>query len=400
MDAFRTPVGLARRIRRLAPAIVVVAELLHGAPELGAQGRRPVTAERRRVVHDSVQRVLERALADSAFPGAYAVVGSSREIIARHGVGRIDWKSDAPTTTLHTLWDLASLTKVVGLTSAAMQLVDGRRLDLDSPVQRYLPAWTGPGKDRVTVRHLLTHTAGLPAFRLYYKEAASPAEARRLFFETPLDTTPGARTVYSDIGAWLLGQVVERITGTPLDRHLASRVFAPLGMRETMYNPPRTLRPRIAPTEVDPWRGRHLRGEVHDENAFALGGVSGHAGLFSSAHDMARFARAYLGGGQLEGVRVFRTATVSRFTRRAGTGSSRALGWDTATGSNSAGTKMSPSTFGHTGFTGTSLWIDPENDVFVLLLANRVNPSRANTKIGSVRVALADAVMGVLSPRS
>ena len=399
MDAFRSPVGPARCVNRIATAIAVVTVLLLGVPEARAQTRRPVTAERRRVVHDSIRRVLERALADSAFPGAYAVVGSSSEIIARHGVGRIDWKRDAPAPSLHTLWDIASLTKVVGLTSAVMQLVEGRRLDLDAPVQRYLPAWTGPGKDRVTVRHLLTHTAGLPAFRQYYKEAASPAEARRLFFETPLDTAPGARTVYSDIGAWLLGQVVERITGSSLDRYLAARVFAPLAMRETMYNPPRALRPRIAPTEIDPWRGRHLRGEVHDENAFALGGISGHAGLFSSASDLARFARAYLSGGQLDGARVFRSATISRFTRRADAGSSRALGWDTATGSNSAGTRMSPSAFGHTGYTGTSLWIDPANDVFVLLLSNRVNPSRENTKIGRVRVALADAVMGALGPR-
>jgi serine-type D-Ala-D-Ala carboxypeptidase len=379
-----------------------IAALLLAAASAHAQGpvRGPdgVTAAIRRTVHDSARMVLERALADSAFPGAYAVIGNSRGIIAEHGVGRIDWKESAPRPNAHTLWDLASLSKVVGMTSAIMQLVERNRVELDAPVQRYLPDWTGPGKERVTVRHLLTHTSGLPAFKQYYKEATTPAEARRLFFATPLDTAPGVRMVYSDIGAWLLGQIVERVSEQRLDRYLRANVFGPLRMTETRYRPPASLRARIAPTEIDPWRGRHLRGEVHDENAFALGGISAHAGLFSSAHDLARFARAYLNGGRLEGARVFAAATVARFTARAGgTADSRALGWDTPTGNNSAGHRMSARAFGHTGFTGTSLWMDPEHDVFVILLTNRVNPSRTNTKIGRVRVALADAVMGALA---
>jgi serine-type D-Ala-D-Ala carboxypeptidase len=385
-----------------APRWPAIAALLVGTVTASAQqpARNParVTAAARRAVHDSVRAVLDRAIADSAFPGAYAVVGDSRGVIAEHAVGHIDWKAGAPRPSARTLWDLASLSKVVGMTSAIMQLVERDRVDLDAPVQRYLPDWTGPGKERVTVRHLLTHTSGLPAFKQYYKEATTPSEARRLFFSTPLDTVPGVRMVYSDIGAWLLGQIVERVSEQRLDRYLRANVFGPLRMTETMYRPPASLRPRIAPTEIDPWRGRHLRGEVHDENAFALGGISAHAGIFSTGHDLARFARAYLNAGRLEGSRVFAAATVARFTARAGgAAGSRALGWDTPTGSNSAGHRMSARAFGHTGFTGTSLWMDPEHDVFVILLTNRVNPSRTNTKIGGVRLALADAVMGALA---
>ena len=208
--------------------------------------------------------------------------------------------------------------------------------------------------------------------------------------------------VYSDLGLIALGRIVERVTGEPLDRHLASRVFEPWGMRETMYNPPPALRDRIAPTEIDPWRQRHLRGEVHDENAFFLGGVAGHAGLFSSAHDLARFARMYLNHGTLDGVRVLDSARVAEFTAWQDSAfSNRGLGWQKRGPGAPSGRLASSASYGHTGFTGTSLWIDPVNDVFIILLTNRVNPTRMNTKIGGVRARLADAVMSVvLSPPS
>jgi CubicO group peptidase (beta-lactamase class C family) len=168
-------------------------------------------------------------------------------------------------------------------------------------------------------------------------------------------------------------------------------------MRETAWRPAASLRARIAPTEVDPWRQRHLRGEVHDENAFALGGISAHAGLFSSAADLSRLARMYLNHGRLDGVQVLDSATIARFTSRPDSPlSNRALGWEKPNGSNSAGRRMSAAAFGHTGFTGTSFWVDPANDVFVILLTNRVNPTRENRKIGGVRIAVADAVMGAL----
>jgi CubicO group peptidase (beta-lactamase class C family) len=208
---------------------------------------------------------------------------------------------------------------------------------------------------------------------------------------------PGARTLYSDLGIILLGDVIETVTGERIDAYLERVVFDPLGMHETMFRPPPELLPRIAPTEVDPWRGRHVRGEVHDENAFRLGGVAPHAGLFSSAHDLARFARMYLNHGVLDSVRVLDSATIALFTRAADRSfSTRALGWDTPDGRNSAGALMSERAFGHTGFTGTSIWIDPSADVFVLLLTNRVNPTRANMRIAAVRRAVADAALSVV----
>ena len=237
----------------------------------------------------------------------------------------------------------------------------------------------------------------MPSWRPLYKETETRAEALRLVLSTPLDTTPGARMVYSDLGAILLGQIVERVSGVPLERYVTRHILEPLGMRETMFRPSPELQPRIAPTEYDPWRQRHVRGEVHDENAFRLDGVSAHAGLFSTAADLTQIARMYLGGGMLNGTRVLDSATIVRFTKAENrTFSHRALGWETANGANSGGRHMSPRAFGHTGFTGTSIWIDPGRDVFVILLTNRVNPTRENRKIGGVRMALADAVMALV----
>lgn len=362
-------------------------------------------------LRDSVRQVLDRAVAGGAFPGALAVVGTRDRVLASYAAGRIDGAAGAPAPDDRTLWDLASLTKVIGTTSAMMQLVGTGKVSLDAPVQRYLPRWTGAGKERVTVRHLLTHSSGLPAFKQYFREVPNPGAASRdtmlaLIYATPLEAAPGARMVYSDFGAILLGEIVEKVSGQRLDAYLAQHVFAPLGMKDTRYLPVGVadasrarLVARAAPTEVDRWRGRHLRGEVHDENAYALGGVSGHAGLFSTAPDLTRFAQALLNRGRLGAARVFNPETVDLFTTRADPAfSSRALGWDTPTGTNSAGHLLSPRAFGHTGFTGTSLWVDPANGVFVLLLTNRVNPSRENTRIGDVRVALADAVIAALRP--
>lgn len=347
-------------------------------------------------VRDSVQTVLRRALADSAFPGAYAVIGSSHEIYASMGVGHLDW-APSPTPDENTMWDLASLTKVIGTTSAVIQLYAAHRIDLDAPVQRYLPELTGLHKELVTVRHLLTHSSGLPAWRPLYKEATSPEDALHLVYTTPLDTLPGVRMVYSDLGAILLGKIVERVSGEPLDRYLAEHVFWPLKMTSTMFRPPASLLPRIAPTERDPWRNRLVRGEVHDENAYFLGGVSGHAGLFSTGHDLARFAQMLLDHGALDGVRVLDSAAIDTFTTVQNAAlSNRALGWEVPSGTNSAGHKLSPRAFGHTGFTGTSIWVDPARDLFVILLTNRVDPTRANTRISGVRVALADAVVAAV----
>ena len=348
------------------------------------------------MLRDSVRALLERAHADSAFPGAFAVVGNRFGVMAQFGVGRLDWSASAQPDA-NTMWDMASLTKVVALTSAVMQLTEAGKVDLDAPVQRYVSEFRGRNKERVTVRHLLTHTSGLPNWRPLYKEAYTPDGARALTLASELDTLPDVRMSYSDLGAIILGVLVERVSGERLDDYVARHVFGPLGMTATRYRPPASLRPRIAPTEYDSWRQRKIHGEVHDENAFALGGVSGHAGLFSSGHDMTRFLRMYLNGGTLDGVRIFSPETIRRFTTvQDSTMSNRALGWETPNGTNSAGRLMRRPAFGHTGFTGTSIWVDPTRDVFVVLLTNRVNPTRQNLRSGGVRTALADVVIRVL----
>jgi CubicO group peptidase (beta-lactamase class C family) len=347
---------------------------------------------------DTLAQVLRQSVLDSAFPGAIAVVGRRAGIMAYAAAGRTDWDRSAPVPDMQTLWDLASLTKVVGMTSAMMQLVERGLVDLDAPVQRYLSAWSGPHKAGVTVRHLLTHTSGLPAFRRYDTLTTNADSIARMLFVEPLDTVAGARMVYSDIGAYLAGLIVERVSAQTLDRYLEERVFRPLDMRETMYRPPRELTTRIAPTEIDTIRGK-IHGSVHDPRAFYLGGVSAHAGLFGSAHDLARFARMYLNGGESDGARIFRPETIDQFTTRQV--ADRALGWQKPSGTNAAGHLMSERAFGHTGFTGTSIWMDPAQDIFVILLSNRVNPTSVNPRISGVRVTLADAVLSVVgAPRS
>ena len=347
-----------------------------------------------RSVADTMAKLLRQAAADGAFPGAYAIAGRKTGIIASVAVGRIDWDSSASMPNDSTLWDLASLTKVVGMTSAMMQLVERGAVDLDAPAQRYLPEWVGPSKARITVRHLLTHTSGLPAFRRYDTLTTNADSIVALLMAEPLDTLPGIRMVYSDIGAYVAGRIVERVAGQSLDRYVGSQVFSPLGMRETMYQPPPGLLSRIAPTEIDTIRGK-IHGTVHDPRAFYIGGVSAHAGLFGTARDLARFAQMYLNGGALDGVRIFRPETIEQFTTRQV--ADRALGWQKPSGTNSAGHLMSERAFGHTGFTGTSIWMDPERDLFIVLLSNRVNPTSVNPRIAGVRVALADAVMSVVT---
>jgi CubicO group peptidase (beta-lactamase class C family) len=278
-----------------------------------------------------------------------------------------------------------------------LQLVDQGKVTLDTPVVRYLPDWRGPRSGEITIRQLLTHSSGLAAWRPFYKEATDRADARAQLMTVGPEVQPGTRYLYSDMNFMLLGMVAERLTGMPLDSAFQVMVARPLRLADTRYLPDASLKPRIAPTEYDPWRQRQLRGEVHDENASRFDGVSGHAGLFSTGEDLSRVARMWLNGGTLDGVRLASAQTVATFTRAQDTlVSKRALGWETPTGGNSAGHRLSATAFGHTGFTGTSIWIDPTRDLFIILLTNRVNPTRENRKIGGVRVALADAVAGAV----
>lgn len=379
-------------------ACALLAVLAVAACPIQAQSRAARAALGRELT-DSVRAILRDGLAARAFPGAYAIVGDRRGVLAEGAVGRLDWPDDAPAPDRATLWDLASLTKVVGTTTALAQLVDRGAVDLHAPVQRYVPDWQGPMQDRVRVWHLLTHTSGLPSFRPYDRQTQRPDSLARLLFTTRLDRSPGDTMVYSDIGAFMMGEVVERVSGMSLDRYLATNVFEPLRMRSTMFNPPDSLRHRVAPTEIDSLRGGLVRGKVHDERAYYLGGVAAHAGLFGTAEDLARFATMLLHGGTMDGVTILRGATVRAFTARADSGRhNRALGWQKAPSPWSSA-QMSGSAFGHTGFTGTSIAVDPDLDMYIILLSNRVNPTRNNPRIGEVRARLANAVAGTVRAR-
>ena len=342
-----------------------------------------------------------RSQVDSAFPGAVIAVGQRDSVVLLAAVGHYGANDSRPVTP-ETIYDLASLTKVIALTTECILLVDQGKLDLDAPVQRYLPEFRGPMKDQVTIRHLLTHSAGLAADLPLFDSTRTREAALRMVDTSPLLSPPGTRFVYSDLSAIVLMQVVERITGRPFDQVLASDVFGPLGMTATRFVPPQIWHDRIAPTEVDTFfRHRLLIGEVHDESAARLGGVSGNAGLFSNAPDLARFAGWLLDAraGRPGSLRAD-SGLVHRFTTKQDIppGSSRALGWDTPSELSSAGTKMGPNAFGHTGFTGTSIWFDPDRNVFIILLTNRVNPTRANLKILQVRRRVADLVNDALTP--
>jgi CubicO group peptidase (beta-lactamase class C family) len=342
---------------------------------------------------ETIDRVVQRGIDAGGYPGASVVVGRNGAIVWQKGFGHLGWTADSPVVTADsTIYDLASLTKVVGTTTGAMILYDEGKLSLDERVATYLPAFSGGLKDLVTVRELLEHRSGLPAGRDLWRHAHSPEEARQMVLDTPLEYRPDHGQIYSDLGADVLGMVIEAISGQPLDKFLADRVFTPLGMHDTEFRPSDSLVYRIAPTEVSPPRGYPLDGEVHDENAFALGGVAGHAGLFGTASDLAVFAQMMLNSGIYDGVRIVSDSAVRLFTARAS--GDRALGWEVADGTHGAGTYLSESAYGHTGFTGTSIWIDPERDMFVILLTNRVHAARAKRPakvIADVRADLADA---------
>jgi beta-N-acetylhexosaminidase len=334
--------------------------------------------------------LLDSAVTAGAAPGAVVAVSYHGQRFV-YGTGRL--ALDDPTRPDgQTVYDLASLTKVIATTTLAMQAVREGKLALDAPVQRYLPAFRGAGKERVTLRQLLTHSSGLPADRPLWRETPNADSALKLVNATPLNAAPGARTVYSDLGAIVLGEVIERVYGDRLDRLADRRIFGPLGMPSTRFRPPASWLPRIAPTEYDTvWRKRIVRGEVHDEKAAWLGGVAGHAGLFGSAVDVMQFGEWLL--AQVRSDPVAR-AFVTRQSLVAG--SSRALGWDTPATGNSAGTRLDPRSFGHTGFTGTSLWMDPSRELVIVLLTNHIHPTRNNPRIGPLRILLADRVVALL----
>ncbi|MGB7168872.1 MAG: serine hydrolase domain-containing protein [Acidobacteriaceae bacterium] len=350
--------------------------------------------------------VLEEAVAQKAFPGAAWGVLHKGAVISMDAIGRFTWEAASPAVSPSTVFDLASVTKVVATTAAAMLLVDRGSLDLDARLGDILPGFVigmahGSGKERVTLRMLLAHSSGMVGWASLFRNCGTPDVLLRAILRLPLEAQPGARTEYSDFGFILLGKVIELLTGTPLDIFCAREIFAPLELAHTRFNPRPADRPAIPPAEEDrTFRGRVIQGEVQDEHAFVFAGVAGHAGVFSNVEDLLRFAQCILEHGRTaSGTQLFRPETVDLFTARQTTpdGLSRALGWDVPTEPSSSGRFFGPRSIGHLGYAGTSLWIDPDQNLAVALLTNRTWPDRSSEAIRQVRPAFHDAVVESLS---
>ncbi len=342
-----------------------------------------------------IDTIVRDGIRQGAYPGAVVMIGMADTVLLAKGYGRLTWSDTAAKPSPDsTLYDLASLTKVIATTPAVMLLYERGLIQLGRPVSEYLPAFVGDGKDAVTVRHLLNHTSGLRAFLPLNTLTDNAEAARAAVMSERLRWRPGSRVEYSDLNAMLLGWLVEAVSETSLDVFVRRELYAPLGLTQTRYNLPREQRTRAAP--INRWRGHPIQGVIHDQNAARLNGVSGHAGLYSTGRELARIAQWYLGRGSVGNARLLTTATVETFTRP-GPGN-RALGWeinDTTTSENT-GTLLSPEAYGHGGFTGTSIWIDPSRNLFVVLLTNRVYAPRTRrsiTRLKEVRGRLADTAV-------
>ena len=370
------------------------------AQESIAQGRRqaanvPVEP----AAFAEIDLLVNRAIDHREIPGAVVLIGLGDDIIYRKAYGDRALLPDREPMTSDTIFDLASLSKPVSCATSIMLLAERGKIDPRAPVATYLPAFAQSGKDRITVSDLLLHRAGLPGDNELSDYAAGPASALQTIFAAPPAYEPGSRFVYSDVGYIILGKLVEAVDGRPLDQFAHDEIFQPLGMHDTGYNPPASLRPRIAPTQQRD--GRWMRGEVHDPRSYALGGVAGHAGLFSTADDLSRFCRMLLDGGRVDGRRILSNATVAEMTRPRclpdGTGL-RTWGFDVATPFSFAprGNGFEPgTTFGHTGFTGTMFWIDSLHDCYLVLLTNAVHPDGKGS-VAPLRRAVSTAVARIL----
>tara|TARA_B100000530_G_C15917997_1_gene472071 strand:- start:917 stop:2032 length:1116 start_codon:yes stop_codon:yes gene_type:complete len=353
------------------------------------------------VEKEDASQILAKAISTGAMPGAVFLTGNSDEIIDERCLGNLTYAFDSPPTTSETIYDLASLTKIIVTTPLAMILYERGLLDLEAPVKKYIPEFSGKEKDDVLVIDLLAHCSGLlwwtDLYKLAIDESVTITKQRYIdhICELPLDYLPRSKSIYSDLGFLVLGEILERLTQSSLDQLFYDEIFNPLGMKDIQYRPSEVCHELIAPTEKDPWRNCLLQGLVHDENAFGLGGVAAHAGLFSTARAIAPLAQLFLQDGTLNGKRLFSPETSRLFTTQSNIvhNSSRALGWDTPDFGSSCGHFFSSKSYGHTGFTGTSLWLDKEKDFFVILLTNRVHPTRDNQKLASVRPAFHDAIM-------
>ncbi len=352
-----------------------------------------------------VEKIVNDAIKDSAFPGAVVLVEKNGKIIFEKAFGHFTYDKNSPPVRTSTLFDLASVSKVIATTTAAMVCFDRKLFKLDDKVSKFIPEFSQNGKGDITIRNLLLHNSGLPAYKRFYKFCKNADDVLKDIYSTKLEYPTGSQTVYSDLGMILMGKIIEKVTGMTLDQFAKKEIFIPLGMKNTMYNPPDSLKKKCAPTEIDNyWRHKLIQGEVHDETAAMLGGVAGHAGLFSTAEDIAKVLQMLLQKGKFKGKQIVKAGTIRLFITKQSAGggeeSSRALGWDTKSPvGSSAGNLFSDKSYGHTGFTGTSVWTDPTRNLFVVFLTNRVYPTRENNKLLKVRPALHDAVINAIAKR-
>lgn len=341
--------------------------------------------------------ILQSAVREQAFPGAVLAVTVGTDLVCWRAVGRFTYEEDSPSVAPTTIFDLASVSKAVATTTMAMILFERGVLDLDSRVVDFFPEFASddPRREQINLRMLLAHSSGLPAWREFWRGSYTRESVIQAALATPLEAAPMTRAEYSDIGFIILGEILAKLASERLDSFCEREIFQPLGMSTARYCPPPEWKTQIPPTVNDTWlRQRVVQGEVNDENCSVMGGVSGHAGLFGSAFDVAMFASALLSGGKT----IVRPETVRQFTTREShpAGTSRTLGWDTPSSPSQSGRYFGPFSFGHLGYTGTSLWCDPDRMLSVTLLTNRTWPDRDNQQIKSVRPAVHDAIIQAL----
>lgn len=346
----------------------------------------------------SIDLVVNNAISEEAFPGAVVLVWKDGKVIYEKAFGNFTYEKTSQKVTTNTIYDLASLSKVVATTTAAMICYDKKLFSLDDKVVKYIREFGINGKENITIKNLLVHNSGLPAWKKFYDRNLTANQVLNEIYSLELDYKPGEKTVYSDLGIITLGKIIEKVTFKDLDVFCKDEIFIPLQMNSTFYNPDDSFKKLCAPTEIDNyWRMKTLQGEVHDETSTMLNGVAGHAGLFSTANDIAKLMAILMNKGTLNDKQFIRQSTVEFFIKKYSDASSRAIGWDTKseTGS-SAGDYFSKNSFGHTGFTGTSIWADPERNLFVVFLTNRVYPTRENGKLGKVRPELHNTIIKCL----
>ena len=400
-------VSLAQRaaVRAIFGEIPIKAKLpvsIPGYYEIGdglerSVRRMELTKNINNAIFSETYAVLEKAISDSVFPGAQISIVRKGELIASKSFGHQTYDPSSPIVTAETMYDMASVTKVAATTLVAMGLWEKKKLVLDIPIKSYLPEYGGGEKDKITLRHLLTHSSGSHWWVDLWNKASNKEEAYKYIYDLPLDFSPGDSMIYSDLGLILIMDIIETVTGSTLDKLANRSIYKPMGMKNTMFNPPKTLLKRIAPTEIGGSMKRPLiHGDVHDENSHFLGGVSSQAGLFSTAEDMAALAQMLINGGIYRHRRFFKPSTIQDWTMRQyiPQSSERALGWDTPSNKgSSAGDYFSKESYGHMGFTGTSFWIDPTREIAIVLLTNRVHPTRERGGMYQVRRDFHNAAM-------